>query len=192
MKTTTRNVMRVANVWPKKALATCCALFVLAACGEEANYSIGAQDKAFIATVKQHLQKEHDTVLASTLHSGGWEAVCVNPLGAYASIEVDHIPDVGFRPNKLEIINGPTSTYANDKVWGIYFRYPGNKIEYYRIPVNQMNGYYEGHEKTSNCVSRALAQFIVSGDLSEWTDSESTKRVAEDFIEIKLIESENK
>jgi hypothetical protein len=150
----------------------------LTACGD----GIKAQDKEFIANIKQHLKKVGDTAKVEDIHPGDWEKVCFNPISAYSNIEVKNTPE-GLRSNGTEIINN-ANTYANDKIWGVYFRYRDNKAEYYRIPWDVM--YWGGVEEKNSCVDRGSATFEVIGDFNNRKSVNPVATVAQDFIELRL------
>jgi hypothetical protein len=153
----------------------------LAGCGDEVNYKIGDDDKAFVAKIKTHLQDVGDTVKVADIHPGEWEEVCINPVGVYGNPGVRYIrhDDGSDSWHKIEVINGPKATMANDRIWGIYFRYPGDKIEYYRISVYEMLA-------SSGCVPRDTAVMNVRETSKDWGIGNKAEK-SQDFINIKLM-----
>lgn len=106
-------------------------LLLLGACGKP---SLTEEERAFVKALQEQLQNLGDSDRVQDIHSGEWLEVCVNPLGANGNIESKFIEDVAIRGNEAVTIKNGTDTFADDNIWGLYFVYPDNVIEYYNIP----------------------------------------------------------
>jgi len=155
----------------------------LTSCGGEFNKKITAQDYEFIAKIKDHLKKKGDVIKVENVFPGEWTRVCINPIGMYSNIEVTFVEGEGLRSNGIEIING-ADTYSNDYVWGIYFLYPSNKAEYYRITKNEMTGHLANIDDF--CVDKRLAYLEVTEDISAWDNRNQLINTSGDFVVLKL------
>lgn len=155
------------------------AFMALGACESETT----VQDRQFIRHLKESLRNVGDRASVATIHPGEWTEVCINPIGTNSNIEVELVEGVGLRPNGVDVVNG-ANTYADDNVWGIYFRYPGNKVEYFRIPWQEMKGGIQGPELM--CAPKERATLEIIGNSDNRTLLPAQTEVAKDYIEFRI------
>lgn len=144
------------------------------------------QDRAFLDRIKQHLRKKGDFVKVSDIHPGEWSKVCFTAAGArddaiWTVAEFEKI-DRG----QVEVINRPKNQASHGDMfdWGIYFFYPPNKIEYFRL----FNGYAFPSQlkaKTDDyrCVIRRDAYFFATTDMTK-------EDYTNEYLSIQLTEYE--
>ncbi|AEP09706.1 hypothetical protein MICA_1388 [Micavibrio aeruginosavorus ARL-13] len=98
------------------------------------------QDREFSTKIKDHIKMKDEVIRVSEIHPGNWERVCFTAAGA----EGDAIRSVSefknIEANNLIVINRERSDTRHGDMfeWGIYFYYPPNKIEYFRIDNSDM------------------------------------------------------
>ena len=111
------------------------------------------QEKALFRKITSNLNKVGDQIAITNIHQGDWISACLNPTDVFSSMEHEAvtIKDVTVMNDKY-----PMSGEAD---WGLYFVYPGNKIEYYAFPNNKIladtsRGWYS---ENKNCAKRENA-----------------------------------
>lgn len=147
------------------------------------NIPLGEQDRDFISLIKNSLKKKGDIVKVSDIHTGEWSYVCVHPISSYSNIRRGISEWAQIAIEDVEVINN-VNTYADDHVWGIYFYYPPNKAEYYRIPwyeIYQTGRYF--------CAEKESAYFKITGDFKNREFVNLVSSVVPDFIELRILDT---
>lgn len=173
MKMNFKRLSQFLPVWVVLMLASC-------------SPNIQADDKKFILNLKSFLKQQGDYVHVAEVHPSDWVSVCFNPIGSYSNIQGLFVEGVGFKSQNRKI-KGDKNTYADDDVWGIYFLYPNNEVEYFRIPRQEIySGIIEGSDDL--CAERSQAYLKVVGDFNHRNFTNTQSNVVGTYIEISLIE----
>lgn len=161
-----------------------CVQFVQTSCLD----SMTRQDHEFAAKIKEHIKMKDEMIRVSEIHPKNWERVCFTAAGA----EGDAIRAVSefknIEANSLIVTNRERSDARHGDMfeWGIYFYYPPNKIEYFRIDNNDMYPNQLGAITDDYaCVSRENAYFKA-------TQSAKVKKSGDIYLDIQLTEINQK
>lgn len=131
-------------------------------------------DRIFIKSLKANLQQEGDSKMVSLVYPGNWLEVCIHNRFGFSA---DHTTI-----DKGEIINRSRGdTYADDEYWGIYFIYPKDKIEYFKIPMFEI--FPKGLD---TCHKKNNAYFEVYGDYYNRQGISNSAVLEKDFIQINI------
>lgn len=126
-----------------------------------------------MAKIKQHIKKKGDSVRVSDIHPGDWTKVCFTIDSGVGGEGYDTAAWVlGVHEDEIRVINRPRdeTKFLEDFGWGIYFIYPPNKIEYFRIDKVQMvRGAAPGRHE---CADKERAFFTTGTNGRRWENGE--------------------
>lgn len=125
------------------------------------------QDFAFIAKVKERLKHKGDIVRVSDIHPGDWKKVCFTLAGARNDVLRVVSGSENVNESQIKVSNRKRSDAGHGDMfeWGIYFFYPPNVIEYFRIYngdtyPDQLHAMADKY----GCVAKEFAHFKAMSD----------------------------